>query len=150
DFAGAKPLFYAHAAGFFCFTNTLQALQHLPEISGELDDLFVWDFLTEGFPRDQERTVWRDVRRLPAGHRLRFSKDNLEIARFQQLPIEDPLQFRRSEEYLENFRELLQTSVAGRLPEGKCAFYLSGGLDSAAVCATAAQLSSPEGTSKNL
>lgn len=149
DFAGAKPLFYGRAGGVFCFTNTLQALQCVPEISGELDDLFVRDFLVDGLSHDPERTVWRDVRRLPAGHRLRFSNGNLDVARFQQLPIEDPLLFKRPGEYLDGFRELLQTAVADRLPEGKCAFYLSGGLDSAAVCVTA-QLCSPHGTSQNL
>lgn len=149
DFAGAKPLFYAHAGGVFCFANTLQALHCVPEISGELDDLFVRDFLVDGMSHDPERTVWRDVRRLPAGHCLRLSNGNLDVARFQQLPIEDPLLFKRPGEYLDGFRGLLQTAVADRLPEGKCAFYLSGGLDSAAVCATA-QLCSPHGNSQNL
>jgi len=150
DFAGAKPLFYARTRGVLCFTNTLQVLRYVPEISGEFDDLFVRDFLVEGLPGDLERTIWRDVRRLPAGHRLRFSDGNIEVARFQQLPIEDPLQLKNTGEYVEGFRELFRVAVAERLPEGKCAFYLSGGLDSAAVCAMAARLSSPRGTSKNL
>lgn len=150
DFAGAKPLYYARTPGAFFFTNTLQALQPVPEISCELDDLFVRDFLVEGVSRDPERTVWRDIRRLPAGNRLCFSNGSLELGRFQQLPIEEPLLFKHPGEYLEGFRERLQAAVADRLPEGKCALYLSGGLDSAAVCATAAKLSPSYETSQKL
>lgn len=150
DFVGAKPLYYARTPTALCFTNTLQVLQSVREISHELDDLFVRDFLVEGVSCDLERTVWRDIRRLPAGYRLRFSNGSLEFARFQQLPIEEPLLFKHSGEYLEGFRERLRAAVADRLPEGKCALYLSGGLDSAAVCATAAKLSSPNEASQKL
>jgi asparagine synthase (glutamine-hydrolysing) len=150
DFTGTKPLFYARTPGAFCFTNTLQALQCVPEISRELDDLFVLDFLVEGMSRDPERTVWRDIRRLTAGHLLRLSSSALDPARFQQLPVEDPLLFKHRNEYLEGFRERLQIAVADRLPQGKCALYLSRGLDSASVSAMAVKVASLEGTSQNL
>ena len=146
DFAGARPFFYARGRGVFCFTNTLQILQTIPEISGELDDVFVRDFLLRGSSPDLQRTVWRDVRRLPSGHQLHFIGGNVHVKRFLQLPIEEPLQFKRPVEHLENYRELLQLAVADRFPEGKTALYLSGGLDSATVCATAARIASQKGT----
>jgi hypothetical protein len=65
----------------------------MPEIS-QLDHLFVLDFLVEGMSRDPERSVWRNIRRLPVGHLLRFWNGSLELARFQQLPVEDPLLFK--------------------------------------------------------
>lgn len=150
DFTGARPLYYAHGLGVFCFTNTLQTLRHVPEISGQLDDLYVRDFLLDGLSSDPERTVWRDVRRLLAGYRLQLSNGSLEIKRFLQLPIEDPLRLKHLNEYLENFRELLQRAVSERLPEGKTALYLSGGLDSAAVCATAARIAAQQGSFANV
>lgn len=150
DFTGARPFFYAQGPGVFCFTNTLQTLQHVRQISDELDDLFVRDFLLDGLSSAPERTVWRDVRRLLAGHQLNFSAGKLEVKRFLQLPIEDPLQWKHPNEYLENFRELLQKAVSDRLPEGRTSLYLSGGLDSGAVCATAARLASQRGTFPNL
>ena len=150
DFTGARPLFYAQGPGVFCFTNTLQTLQLVPEISRELDDLFVRDFLLQGLSSDPERTVWRDVRRLPAGHGLHFSNGKFEVKRFLQLPIEDPLRLKHADEYQENFRELLHKAVSDRLPEGKTSLYLSGGLDSASVCAVAAGIASRRGTMADL
>ena len=142
DFTGARPFYFAEGAGFFCFSNTLQILRGVPGVSSELDDLFVRDFLLDGLCKDLERTVWRGVRRLRAGFRLNFSATNMDIRRFVQLPIEEPLRLKHPEEYLENFRELLERSVADRLPNDNVSLYLSGGLDSATVCATAARLAS--------
>ena len=149
DFAGARPFYYAQGRGFFCFSNTLQILRKIPGISGELDDFFIRDFLLEGQSNHPERTVWRGVRRLRPGHRLIFSTGSPNVRRFLQLPVEEPLQL-KSEEYLESFRELLERGVADRLPQGKTALYLSGGLDSASVCATAARLAPQRGTLSDL
>jgi len=140
DFSGARPFFCAQGPGVFCFSNTLQALRLVPEISGDLDEFFIRDFLLEGQSSDPEHTVWRAARRLLSGHSLRFSEGKLEIQRFLQLPIEEPLLLKRPEEYLEDFRSLLKRTTSDRLPQGRVAFYLSGGLDSASVCATAARV----------
>lgn len=140
DFAGARPFYHAQGPGFFCFSNTLQILRKVPGISGDLDDWFIRDFLLEGQSNHPERTVWHSVRRLRPGHRLIFSTGTPEVRRFLHLPIEEPLHLKQPEEYLENFRELLERGVADRLPQGKTALYLSGGLDSATICATAARL----------
>jgi asparagine synthase (glutamine-hydrolysing) len=140
DFAGARPFFYAWHDGVFCFSNTLKVLRLAPGISNALDDLYVRDFLVTGLCSDPSRTVWRDVRRLPAGHRLVLSGGQIRVQRFRSLPIEEPLRFKNDGEYLENYRELLERAVGERLPEGKVSSYLSGGLDSGSVCATAARI----------
>ncbi len=145
DFTGARPFYFAEGPGFFCFSNTLQILCRVPGISSELDDVFVRDFLLHGLCKDLERTVWRRARRLRAGFRLNFSDGKADIRRFVQLPIEEPLRLKHSAEYLEKFRELLERGVADRLPLGRVSLYLSGGMDSATVCATAARLASKVG-----
>jgi len=150
DFVGARPFFYAWRAGVLCFSNTLEVLRCGPGISGELDEFFVRDFLLTGLSSDPSRTVWRDIRRLPAGHRLILSGGELQVKRFLQLPIEEPLHLKQPDEYLEMYRELLQQAVAERLPEGKVSLYLSGGLDSSSVCAAAARLGASQGTSGSL
>ena len=150
DFAGARPFYYAQGPGIFCFSNTLQGLPMVPELSCGLDEFFVRDFLLTGLPGDPERTVWRGVRRLPVGHRLKYANGKLDVRRFIELPIEEPLRLAHPEEYLESFRELMQRAVADRLPEGKLSLYLSGGLDSATVSATAVKIASDKGTSSEL
>jgi asparagine synthase (glutamine-hydrolysing) len=140
DFNGPRPLFYARRNGVFCFSNTMQVLRMVPEVSADLDDAFVHDFLLEGICSDPARSVWRDVRRLPPGHLLQWKEGNVLVRRFLQLPVEEPLRFKEPGEYLENYRELLVQAVADRLPEGNVSLYLSGGLDSSSVCAVASRM----------
>ena len=146
DFAGARPFFYAFRHGIFLFSNTLNVLRLGPGISDALDDLFVRDFLLTGLCSDPTRTVWRDVRRLPAGHRLVLSGGQIQVQRFRSLPVEEPLRLKDAGEYLENYRDLLAQAVGDRLPGGKVSLYLSGGLDSGSVCATASRISRENGT----
>jgi asparagine synthase (glutamine-hydrolysing) len=150
DFAGARPFYYAQGPGALYFSNTLQILRRVPGVSGQLDDFFIRDFLLEGQSSHPERTAWRGVRRLRPGHRLIFSSESPDVRRFLQLPIEEPLQLKQPEQYLENFRELLERAVADRLPQRKAALYLSGGLDSASVCATAARVAAQRGNPLDL
>ena len=145
DFVGARPFYYAHVGPVLSFSNTLQILRRVPEISGELNEDFLGEFLLTGWSTDPERTVYRDIRRLPAGHVLRFSGGKAEIRRFRKLPIEEPLRLKRSEEYLEIWLEVLRSAVRDRLPAGAAALYLSGGLDSSTVCALAAKLAEERG-----
>jgi asparagine synthase (glutamine-hydrolysing) len=150
DFNGPRPFFYSRRNGVFCFSNTMQVLRMVPEVSAELDDAFVRDFLLEGICNDPERSVWRDVRRLPAGHLLQWKEGSVHVRRFLQLPVEEPLRLREPGEYLENYQELLEHAVADRLPEGKVSLYLSGGLDSSSVCAVAARMNPTQGPSGKL
>src|SRR5258705_5532833 len=145
DFAGARPFFYAWHDGIFCFSNTLNVLRLGPGISDALDDLFVRDFLLTGLSGDPTRSVWRDIRRLPAGHRLILSQGQIQVQRFRSLPVEEPLRLKHPGEYLENYRELLEQAVGDRLPEGEAAFYLSGGIDSGSVCAAGARIAGRSG-----
>jgi asparagine synthase (glutamine-hydrolysing) len=149
DFVGARPFFYAHVAGVFCFSNTLPLLRRVPEVSGQLDEVFLGDFLTHGWNVDLERTVYRDIRRLPPGHLLKLSKESLTVQRFRKLPIDEPLQLNRPEEYLEAFRSLLKVAVADRLPRDAVSLHLSGGLDSAAICAVASEIAATRSQKRN-
>jgi asparagine synthase (glutamine-hydrolysing) len=150
DFIGARPFYYSYTRKIFCFSNTLQVLRLVPEISNELDEAFLGDFLIEGWNVDGSRTVYREIKRLKAGHILKLSKSAFEVRRVQRLPIEEPLQLERPEEYLEAYRDLLRTSVRDRLPGDAVSLYLSGGLDSGSVCATASQIAEAQGKKDRL
>jgi len=150
DFIGAHPFFYAHAACALYFSDTLQVLRAVPEISTQLDDLFIGDFLLDGVCADPTRTVYAGIRRLAPGHLLKFDGGHIAVKRFLQLPIEEPLHLRRPEEYTEAYRELLLQAVRDRMPDAAASLYLSGGLDSGSVCAIAAQLAAPCGHRERL
>jgi hypothetical protein len=57
----------------------------------------------------------------------------LRVARCASFPIEEPLQLKREEEYVEQFRGILERAVMERLPRGPAAIFMSGGLDSNSV-----------------
>jgi len=150
DFIGARPLYYSHIGDALYFGNTLNAFRYVPEIPRDLDEKFIADFLIEGFSPDPAVTVFRDIRRLPPGHLLRFSKNGIQLQRFLELPVEDPLEFPHEQDYIEAYLDLLRRAVNDRLPPGAVALYLSGGLDSGSVCAIAAETAGARGQKDKL
>jgi asparagine synthase (glutamine-hydrolysing) len=150
DFIGARPFYYAYVKGVFCFSNTLEILLQTPEVSADLDDLFIADFLLDGSSLDPAATVYRDIRRLPPAHVLKFTAQRVEVRRFRKLPIEEPLRLKRPEEYIEAYLDLLRIAIGDRLPSGVTSLYLSGGLDSSSVCALTAQIAEAQGRKNNL
>ena len=137
---GARPFFYAQAGGQIIFSNTLEAIRVAPDVSAKLDLHFIGDFLLQSWCPDAERTAFLDIRRLPAGHALKYSNGELSVRRYATLPIEEPLFLKRREDYVEAFRGHLEQAVRDRLPAGPTGIFMSGGLDSTSVAAMATRV----------
>jgi len=146
DLLGARPFFYAHVAGQFVFSNTLNAARLVPEVSAELDPRFIGDFLLQGWCPDPERSAFSAIRRLPAGHVLTFCDSEVRVRRYARLPIEEPLPRKRDEEFIEEFRAHLEQAVRDRLPRGPAGVFMSGGLDSTSVAAIAKKVQADRGS----
>lgn len=144
DIIGARPFFYARAEDRLYFSNTLEVLRLAPGVSSELDSQFMGDFLLREWCQDGEKTVYRDIRRLPAGHVLRFSDGELRVRSFTDFPVEEPLMLKRPGEYVERFRDLLEKAVRDRFPVTPCAIFLSGGLDSSSIAVVASKIERQE------
>jgi asparagine synthase (glutamine-hydrolysing) len=138
--SGARPFLYCLTEKWLSFSNSFEALSHAPGISKELDSHFLGDFLLQSWCPDQERTVYRDIRRLPPGHVLTVTNEHIHLRRVAKLPIEEPLVRKRPEEYVEEYRALLHEAVRDRLPQDSAVIFLSGGLDSSTVAATAIKI----------
>jgi asparagine synthase (glutamine-hydrolysing) len=137
DLTGSKPFFYVASPGVVSFSNTMDALRAAPGFIGALDENFLGDYLLTSWCPDPVRAVYRDVRRLPPGHLLEFSEVGLSVRCVAQLPMEEVLCYKREEEYIENYCELLHRAVKDRLPYNNCVIFMSGGLDSTTVAAEA-------------
>jgi asparagine synthase (glutamine-hydrolysing) len=140
DHFGVKPFYYATPGGGLAFSNTLDCLLAHPAVSGRLNDLAVGDFLVFGFNQCPGTTTFADVRRLPPAHALTWSGGELRLRRYWSLPADGHLRYRRPEDYVEHFRALLRQAVADRLRTRRVGVYMSGGLDSTALAATARDL----------
>lgn len=137
DLTGSKPFFYFVGKEILAFSNTLDALRFSPGFAGTLDETFLGDYLIASWCHDPERTVYRQIRRLPPGHSLEFSAEGLRVRRVSAFPIEETIVYVRGEEYVEHYRELLHQAVKDRLPNKASVVFMSGGLDSTTVAAEA-------------
>ncbi len=145
DHLGIKPFYFVEHKDFFLFSNTLDCVRMHPEVSGDLNEAAIADFLLFGLNCDPATTTFRAIRRLPPAHFLRVSVDGLRIARYWSMPVDGRIRYRRADEYTENFQTLLREAVSDRLRSRRVGIMLSGGLDSSSLAATARELSPERG-----
>jgi asparagine synthase (glutamine-hydrolysing) len=140
DQLGAKPFYYAEVRNAIVLSNSLECVRQHPEVSRELNDLAIADCLLFGMNHDGGTTVYRDIRRLPGGHMMTWSVRGMELRRYWSLPIDEPVYFHRRGDYVDRFNELLDQAVADRLRTKRVSVFMSGGLDSTLLAATAKRL----------
>jgi asparagine synthase (glutamine-hydrolysing) len=141
DHFGLKPFYYAKIGDVFIFSNTLDCVRLHPEISDELNESAVGDFLLFGLNCDLTTTTFRDIRRLPPGHCVSVSAEGIRIRQYWSAPTDGSIRYRHADEYVEHFQFLLKAAVADRLRVDRAGVLLSGGLDSAALAAVAREIS---------
>jgi asparagine synthase (glutamine-hydrolysing) len=136
DRFGIKPLYYRHLGGELAFASELRALPR-----GEIDPDALEAFLAfNSIPAPL--TIFREARKLPAGHLLVWDDGGVRLERFAR-PA--PLRERDDEEaeLVEELRSRLRDSVRAHLvSDVAVGVLLSGGVDSALLAALAAEESS--------
>jgi asparagine synthase (glutamine-hydrolysing) len=150
DHFGIKPFYYAQLGKFFLFSNTLNCVRRHPEVSAELNDAAIGDFLLFGLNYDDATTSFRDVQRLPPAHCLTFGSNGLKIRRYWSPPTNGRIRYARADDYVEHFEALLQEAVADRLRTDRVGILLSGGLDSSAVAAVVREVSGQSGQGREI
>jgi asparagine synthase (glutamine-hydrolysing) len=150
DHFGIKPFYYSELGELFLFSNVLDCVRQHPDVSGELNDAAIGDFLLFGLNCDAATTTIRDIRRLPPAHSMTVSSEGLRIRRYWSAPTEGRIRYQRVEDYVEHFQILLQAAVSDRMAPDRTGILLSGGLDSGTVAATARELSASPGHSPAL
>ena len=99
------------------------------------------DFLLFGLNCNKSTTTFRDVQRLAPAHTLSVSSAEKSERRYWSAPVDGRIRYKHNEEeYVEHFREVLNAAVADRLDVDRAAIFLSGGMDSGAIAATARQI----------
>ncbi len=141
DRLGKKPLFYHLLPGKVAFASTLDALRCAPGVSGELDREAISDFLSFGCV-PHPATIYRQVKKLPPAHFLAFDlvSGNAQVVRYWQCDFAEksPLSFNDAAHEL---RRRVEVAVAKRLQaDVPLGIFLSGGMDSFIVAATAAKM----------
>jgi asparagine synthase (glutamine-hydrolysing) len=136
DRYGIKPLYYRHVGGELRFASELRALPR-----GEIDRDALEAFLAfNSIPAPY--SIFRDVRKVPAGHVLVWENGAVTIERYARPgpAAVDELRDGDEAELVEELRARLRDSVrAHLLSDVPVGVLLSGGVDSAALAALAAQ-----------
>jgi asparagine synthase (glutamine-hydrolysing) len=136
DRFGIKPLYYRDADDELAFASELRALPR-----GEIDLDAVEAFLAfNSIPTPL--TIFREVRKLPAGHLLVWEDGATRLERFarpEPLPERDDEEAELVEELRSRLRDSVRAHLVSDVPVG---VLLSGGVDSALLAALAAEESS--------
>jgi asparagine synthase (glutamine-hydrolysing) len=141
DRIGKKPLFYAERGGTISFASELWALLADEEISREvdpaaLDRFFTYTYVPSPF------SAFRAVRKLPPASLLRWRAGRTQIERYWKADFAPKLELGSDAEAGELVRDAVREAVRRRMvADVPLGAFLSGGVDSTAVVAAMAELS---------
>ena len=137
DHMGATPFYYAQIGSFVVFSSTINCIRHCPAISDRLNDLPIADFLLFGLNQDSATTCFADIQRLPPAHCMSWFAGGRQIRRYWTMPVDEPVFYKRKNDYCDRFNELVRLAVGDRLRTPRIGVFMSGGLDSPTLAATA-------------
>ena len=142
DRLGIKPLFYTVTDGRFAFGSELKVILQLPEVERKLNWASV-NSLFSAMTTPSEYSIIDSVHKLKPGHILTVSaRHGIRIRQYWDVEF-DPDYTKTEQHFIERLRDLLEESVRLRLiADVPLGAFLSGGIDSSAVVATMARISS--------
>ncbi|MFG6116203.1 asparagine synthase (glutamine-hydrolyzing) [Halobacillus sp. MO56] len=139
DRLGVKPLFYMESDGGLLFASEIKALLAHPNVTAEVDTTGLHELLALGPSRTPGCGVFRGVHDLRAGHSATFTREQgLKIKRYwnvESKPHEDSLDV-TVEKVRALFLDAVDRQLVSDVPLGT---FLSGGVDSSAITAIAAE-----------
>jgi asparagine synthase (glutamine-hydrolysing) len=135
DRVGIKPLYYARVDGRLIFASEIKSLLEWSGLERKLNRQALYHYLGHEFV-PAPMTMFAGIQKLPAGHRLTWRQQELQVEKWWDLEFSDPPDLTDPREAVEQVRAHLEAAVKDRLvsdvPRGA---FLSGGLDSSAIVA---------------
>ncbi|MET0963810.1 MAG: asparagine synthase (glutamine-hydrolyzing), partial [Noviherbaspirillum sp.] len=144
DRLGIKPMYCAQLAdGMFLFGSELKALMSIPGLSRELDPCAVEEYFAYGYV-PEPRTIFKSAFKLQPGHTLTLTVGGAMPAqkKFWDVPFKPHATMSGEEaeqELIVKLRDAVQSHMVADVALGA---FLSGGVDSSAVVAMMAGMSS--------
>ncbi len=140
DRMGVKPLYYYWDGRRLAFASEIKALLAIPDVPREIEPQAIWDYLTFRYV-PSPRTIWKHIWKLPPAHRLTMTVTAAapQVSRWWDIPG-GAADRRDDVELIGEFASLFTDAVRLRLiADVPVGITLSGGIDSSAVAAVAAQ-----------
>lgn len=150
DPTGIKPVFYSRTEDGILVSPILELMLAQPGVSSQVDPVVAARHVLD-LSQLAEETFFPSVKRLPPGHALRLSHDDLETSRYWHPRDNSDPESLAPAEALETLEWLLRRSIKRSLKQfSPGAVFLSGGIDSATVAALATEVSHELGTRRPL
>ena len=147
DALGDRSVYWFRDGRRLVVASELPLLLRQPGVSGDLDETALAHYFAVEAP-PPGATYFAQVRELPPGHYACLTQEREDVVRYWPPHHVESIRYRRDDEYVEHFRDLLAQAIRCRLPdEQDVAVLMSGGLDSTSVAATAAMELSASGRS---
>lgn len=139
DRTGSKAVYYCRLPGAFVFGSHLSVLRRMARIPSEVDPQAIDSYLTfETVPAPL--TIFRLIRKLPAGGLLRLEGGVLRVRAYWAIKFETGKRVDLPEA-IERFDGLFLDVVGRLMGRSRCGLLLSGGIDSGITLATLARAS---------
>jgi asparagine synthase (glutamine-hydrolysing) len=146
DHTGERPLYYHRGKDLFALASMQKGLLALPNLHRKFRESYTAAWLA-CLKSDWTGSFFEEIQRLPPGHFLRVTPQTFETRQYWHPANAKPIRFRKDEEYPEALLEIFDRATQARLrstrPVGS---FLSAGLDSSSVTASAARLLALQGT----
>lgn len=145
DHFGVKPLYYSHKSGdFFALTSEISSIFYSGKLDKTENKKRIGDYLSGAF-YDESYTFYREVLRVPPSSSLVVSKECLESEQYWSLDLGNAIEMDTDEDYANAFVDIFTDAVRCRMRSSHTVgSFLSGGLDSSAVCSTASSVARRE------
>jgi asparagine synthase (glutamine-hydrolysing) len=141
DHFGVKPFYYWHEGHQLAFASEIKALLAVQGIEAELDHEALHQYLTFLWVPDPN-TMFRGIKKLPAGHSAIFRDRQLTISKYWDLtfPAAGSSYPRTEADLAQEVRERFSASVRSQMiSDVPIGAFLSAGLDSSSIVAVMAQ-----------
>ncbi len=146
DRLGILPLFFTQAGSTFVFASEIKGLLCFPGVEAETEPKTLAQIFTFWTPLPNA-TMFKNIFQLEPGHYLRVTPESRKFHRYWDLQYPKNGDYEQKEEsvWTDELCALLEDSVKIRLrADVPVGVYLSGGLDSSAVAAMAADAAGPK------
>ncbi|MBI5649263.1 MAG: asparagine synthase (glutamine-hydrolyzing) [Chloroflexi bacterium] len=140
DRLGKKPVYYYDDGARIIFASELKAILRDPSVPRELDFAALGNYLTYGYV-PSPRAIFKQIHKLAPAHFLVLERGCVTTRRYWDLlpAFQSPAMYTESE-WIEEIRVMLRAVVRDRLvSDVPLGVLLSGGVDSSAVAAAAAE-----------
>ena len=132
DIFGIKPFYYYKKDGEFLFGSEIKSFLSHPKFEKELDEHMIPLYLSYEYIPD-ERTIFKNVKKLPGAHCFTYKDGKLEVERYYHIRYN--IEEDKSLEYWEDAitKEFSESVAMHQISDVEVGCFLSSGVDSSYV-----------------